>query len=430
MSEPALNDAAKAVRRDADEASIRLHAGDPTWQTHLERAEQLAATITDEFSADDALTRLSLVRGHVASWMGDYPLELEHRRVAMEAIARQKARAPESGQARLVDHDWGARFSRIEPLRFLGRLQEAVEQAQECLEMAEATPEPGRRRAMALGAIAANSLEAREVEQAVRDYERAIAEMRTHLPEALGVTMMGLAQCHFVAHRFDEAELHLQRAEAFSVGDAYLQAQIAYVRAQLAAHRQQGDAGGLLKEFAEQQGPGGRFGAIKEDARQLALSLDGDPAEAVEQARQAALAQQGGPGEWSNMVQFANLAQDHALVTGDATYHQAAREALGRAVDLLEENSLQAAYLISHDAEFVAQWNQDIGWHNFATLTLVLQQAKEALAKILEYQPDGVRAWTDDYFNVYFVPALETACDLAFRLGKKDELAELVEAHA
>lgn len=439
---PELTPRAVEVRDELGEIAQLFARGDLRWQARLAKISESVDHIDDPFSRDDATMRVALFRHAALLHAGD-PAGARAQLDLSEAALTRLGQfvTDDAGRRRHTDQLWTLIYNRAQLEQATGDFEQAAALGERCRALAGDTMDPAQRIRQSMVLNAATALARQDFVAAMSEYEQAVDRYRAEEPAGLSVVLLGLAQAQLMAGRLEEAERSADRAESLLGADLDQQLALQQLRAQLGFLRQRADSADGLAGYA---------GAVDERAsraqRQLgaqaavtSLHASGDLAA----AREAALAlvdetrAGGDPDALSNaLLRLAAVTQDLALTThGDegTALHHAALAALQQAADRVahQQLPLQAARIEATGADFVAQWHPVVDGTNIQLLRVALDRARaaaqrlEAFAATAETAPER-----RDLAIQYSEQPVRVAFDLAFRLGEKVILSELIEQRA
>ncbi|RRJ88731.1 hypothetical protein EG850_00880 [Gulosibacter macacae] len=451
MADPEFTADAVRVRELLEQAARLIDAGDPNWQTSFVAAQQLAATVTEPVSADDARSRIALFAHHLFVQAGDFSGALDQLADAQAAITRQRERGLEA--VRLNDHEWGLRMSRSAVYQASHDLDSAARETAAALDLAPHTLQPEQRHAAALTSLGAIELLREHYPQARDLYLEATARARAaRQPELLGSAVIGLAQAQLLCGEITAAGATLTRADALATtitdraaimqlraavaAQAPLAAQEDLVaREDFAARATATDAyAEYVETHAEFLDP--RHHANASQARAHREHLDERvmlAREGYASAFRAAQASGDDLGAVTAAFRLAAATQDAALATTDSALHVEAVELLAqtRPLALTLGLPLLAAAMDVAVANFIRQWELDApepSPQRIASAAGLALTAAVFLTRAVFIAEDA--RLRQDFVRQYAELAYEIGFELSFERGDHESVAELIELRA
>lgn len=438
---PDLSPAAKQVCELLEDANRLMGRGEPGWQCALDAARQIADQITDPVSADDARTRLAILDAQVSQSNGDLEQSLNQIDLALAAIARQRVRLPDE-QTRLNDHEWTALLNRCQVLQAMGDVSAATAVADQCLELAAASLDPIRNTLATLNTVAGLALSAEDYPRAVLLYTQLVDQSRRHSLDDLLWPLVGLAQSQYLLGELAGARHTAARALAICAGDVTAQANLAQLLGLIElAQGNSGAAAHHLSAFAQQCAnpdflldPRQQLEAAKAEAIMShnaghCSSARSQYDAAVDQARK-------GPDPAAligALIQLSGATQDCALVgeTADReATHQAALSQLDEARNIAVRlaRPLITARIDVLYAKYLNQWQELLAPSVRDSLREPLEKCLPAVVFFHAFRltADSSDA-RDALARQYGQEATELAMSLAFALGDKLTVAEIIE---
>lgn len=440
---PELNDQAVQVRRLIDRTVELMDRGDDAWRGVFGQACDLAESIVEPSSRDDASCRVAAINRHLCEIAGDLAGALRHNDLELAGIAAQRLRYPEPAeQARLDDHEWSSRLARSQILQTMQDLPGAGAQAQRSLELAATSLQPAHNRLYTLTTVAAIAMQAQEYSVALASYQELVEQYRRDAPTELGTALLGLAQAQACCGALEEATVTANRAEPLLAGVLTETANLLHLRALIAmlsqdvssAQRHAAAHADFASQYASVLPAQHRQEAAKDSAFLVHASGDVFAARAGYEALIAeASTSDDRLAMATALIRGSNATQDCALAQGakaGRADHLAALEQLDQAraiVDELDQPVLVAGVDYQY-ASFVSQFHPVVDAHSAPVLRAALERCQAAAIFLHQRSFTAVgAAGRQDFITQYALAAFELAFALAFRLGESRQVAELVE---
>ncbi len=444
---PELTPEAIEVRDLVVDVAGALDRRRAAWQPALDRARALAATITDPLSGPDARMRVANIDHLLALRAGDPAAAMTHLDSCLGIIDQLRAwhHEHDSDQAELIrlnDHEWGVRLNRCQVWQALGDWDEAWVDVERSLALAEVSLEPAKHKAMSLLSASAIKLETDQFADAIRLAEQQVELSRRDSPDTLGQALLSLAQAQARVGAYADASTSAERAAPLIADDVTAMASLHQLRGFLAmagrdmaaAERHFADHADHTAHHAEALTPDHRSEAAK--SRAFLLHSKGKLTEArreyqaeVERSRES-----GDPIRLAAaLCQLSGVTQDIALsriTFRSSSMHEQA---------LVEVNEAQqhaaaadrrhlAAGLDVQYAKYIAQFHETVTRRNADAMVAGLERCLAAtvfLHRSTFRVPTarGRRAMAERHTS----EAFDICFALAFRLGVKELVAELIE---
>lgn len=417
------------------------------WQPSLERARALAATITDPVSGPDARMRVANIDHLLALRDGDPTTAMSHLDSCLAIVDHLRAWHLEHGSdaaelTRLNDHEWGVRLNRCQVWQSLGDWDRAWADVESSLRLAEVSLEPAKHKAMSLVSASAIKLETDQFAEAIDLARQQVELARKDSPDTVGTALLSLAQTQARVGAYAEAVTTVDRAEPLLAGDVTAMASVHQLRGFLAMARH--DLPGAEHHFAEYAEHTNDHAEVLEPhhlaeaakGRAFLLHSQGRLREArreyqteVERSRAAgqpiALA--------SALCQLSGVTQDIALSRTTLRSTRMHEQALAE-VDEAQQCAATAgrwhlaAGLDVLAAKYLAQFHETVTRRNVDAMTAGLERCLAATVFLHQSTfsvptAQGRRAMADRHTS----EAFDICFALAFRLGIKELVAELIE---
>ncbi|SJM66517.1 hypothetical protein [Gulosibacter sp. 10] len=426
------------VRELLERAAALLQSGDAAYEGPLSEARALAERIADPASADDARTRIGLFRHAIAAAEGDASEALAHLDEALAAIGRQRRRGLAAD--RLDDHEASTRLARSRVLHGVQRFDEAAEEIGRARRLAPGTLDPEETDRSARIAAAAVEFARQEYPRARDLYARLAEEYRAagRLGE-LCTALIGLAQSHARCGEHAEARLVLDRAEPL-VADVDQQGALLQLRAYLEMLRPEDEEPEYghydryvdhveayehvlgITHRAEARKTGAARAHRGEEVEAARVELERAVADARRAGHQLDLA--------TTLIRCSAATQDCALLAADVELHAAAIGQVEEARVMLQglDQPLLLAAVDYTAASYLAQWHPEVVPESCAVLRAALERCLPAAVYLHRRSFDAEAVATRRGFAEHHArAAVHLACTLAFELGEKRVVAELVE---
>ncbi|HIT76207.1 MAG TPA: hypothetical protein IAA98_11520 [Candidatus Avipropionibacterium avicola] len=449
---PELTAEAIEVRDLVAQVAGNLERRRGVWAPTLERARQLAATITDPISGPDARMRIATI-DHLLALRADQPGEalrlLDECLAGIEGLrALHRERGSEEAEfTRLNDHEWGVRLNRCQVLQVLGDWDGARDDVQRSLAMADASLQPHHHRSASLVSAVAIGLEREEFAEALALAQDNVRLCREHQPDAMGTALLTLAQVQARLGDNAAATTNADRAEPLIIDDPTAMANLHQLRALVAMAQR--DLTGAEHHFADYAAHTADHHEVMDrhhrheaaTGRAFLLHSRGD----LRGARKEYLAEVERARAGDDPVrlagalcQLSGVTQDIALsklsltrITGRRrTMHEQALAEVDQASEHAEAAGRRhlTAGLDVQWAKYVAQYQQFVDPHDLRSVQRGLERCLPATvflhhATFSVSTASGRRAMA----HRHAAEAFTIAFALAFVLGAKEVVAELIE---